>query len=101
MQRDDDPEYTQTKREWEELQLRFDITLDGAFTSLTDDERETLTAEVTALNTESIKKALSRLILNHPVEFHDLLRTEREKRGITLQLDSEFIKTLAIAERNA
>lgn len=101
MQKDDDPEYTQTKREWEELQLRFDITLDGNFTSLTDEERETLTAEVDGLNKASIKKALSRLIVNHPVEFHDLLRTERERRGITMQIESDFLETLAIAERNA
>lgn len=96
-----DPEYTMTKSEWEEMQLKFDITLDGRITSLTDEERADLEAEIGTLNADAIKKAISGLILRHPVEFHALLRHEREKHNITMQVNSEFVKALAIAGKNA
>lgn len=96
---DPDDEGALTKGQYD--QIRFDVTLDGAFTSLTDDERAELESQVKALDIEAAKKALNTLVLRHPVEFHALLREQREERNLTHQLRSEFSDILAIAEKNS
>jgi len=94
----DDPEFTMTKGEWEDLQLRFGVTLDGELTASLTPEQE---AEIANENAEAVRTALSTLILRHPVEFHELLAFERAKRNITMQVSSEFADYLAIAEKNS
>lgn len=97
----DDPEFAITKQQYDSMQQAFDIALDGSFVTLSDEERKTLEAEVAALNQESVNSALSTLILRHPTEFHELLREQRDARGISQQLRSEFSDMIVIAERNA
>src|SRR5690606_37661990 len=97
----DDPEFAINKAQYDSMQQAFDIALDGSFVSLSDEERAELEAEVAALNQESVNSALSTLILRHPTEFHELLREQRDARGISDQLRSDYSDMIVIAERNA
>ena len=92
-------ESTMTKGQYD--QIRFDVQLDGSFAVLSDEERADLEAEINGLNLEAAHAALYNLVLRHPVEFHDLLREQREARNLNHQLRSTFSDLLAIAERNA
>lgn len=90
-----DPEYTPTRREWEELQMRFDVTLDGSLQVLSDEERAELEARISVLNQDAVKSAIMLLINRHPVEFENLLYAERESRDIHTKVESRFGKLAA------
>jgi hypothetical protein len=97
---DGEPEYTPTKSEWEDLQMRFDITPDG-LQILTDEERADLEASRLELNLESVKAAISTLIERHPVEFEVLVREERVARNIHTETPQtemgEYVEFLGIS----
>lgn len=95
----DTEDITFTKDQYD--QIRFDVQLDGSFAVLSDEERADLEAEINGLNQDAARAALYNLVLRHPVEFHDLLREQREARHLNHQLRSTFSDLLAIAERNA
>lgn len=76
---EEDPEYTMTKTEWQDTQLRFEVTSEG-LQALTEEETAALQAERIRTDQEAVQAALVALLKRHPVEFEGLLRVERQNR---------------------
>ncbi len=80
----DDPEYTQTKQEWEDLQMSLEVVED-TLVALSPEEKNLLMERVNLLNREAVENSISELISRHPMEFEQILYSERVRRNIPVE----------------